>query len=198
MAGFELFVTVFGIEDYYQRVTELGAQLALPLQSQPWGASEFVVLDLNGIRLRFNEFDSPPDKSEPLEFEIQQRRLTPAENRSLMIAVGWLKEENSDDGTRHPSLFTVVANYRNQVIGAATVSGNGVDTFRIRDVVVRPEFQGRGVGSKLMLEVLAWVDREVPKGEFVTLETGTATTRFYEKLGFQGADSGFVGMYIRR
>jgi GNAT superfamily N-acetyltransferase len=99
---------------------------------------------------------------------------------------------------RAPRLLTVVALTEDEVVGAASVTGNGLDTFQVRDVMVLPEFQGKTVGTQLMREVVAWIEEAVPPGEHVTLLTGTTTTKFYERLGFLGPDAGLTGMYIKR
>jgi len=154
-------------------------------------------VDLNQIILRFTEFGNAPQEKTPIEVKMVLRQLSAAENKSLTVSVGWDNEDSHKDGSFHPRLFTVVAVHNNLAVGAASVTGNGVDTFYVKDVMVRTEFQGRGIGTQMMREVMSWIEREVPKGDLVILLTGSLTTRFYERFGFQGPDSGMVGMYYR-
>ena len=59
-------------------------------------------------------------------------------------------------------------------------------TFRIRDVIVRPEFQGRGVGTRLLGAIHDWAAAELVPDAWLQLHTGHATVGFYERLGYDG------------
>lgn len=196
-AGLALFIFVFDLPGYRKYIATLGTPVATELELMPWEAFEFVVIDPNGVRLRFNEFNRAPEPHTSLDVRVEHRPLTPAENKSLMISIDWDQEDSGRDGSYSPRLFTVVALSGNEVVGAASVCGDGVEVFQVRDVMVRREFQGRGIGTRLMHEIVSWIEREVPPGQFVTLLTGAGTTRFYSKFGFHDTDSDLVAMYIR-
>jgi len=197
MAGFSIFVQLFDIEAFRQKLRDLGTPVVEELETKPWNAIEFVVVDPSGVRLRFTEFGKVPEAKPHVDAELEIRQLTPAENKSLMVAIGWDNENSGRDGSHPERLFTVVAKVGDEVVGAASVVGNGVEAFHVRDVMVRPEYQGSGIGSQMMGELVAWLHREVPQGQHVTLLTGTRNMSFYEKFGFQGPDSEWVGMYLR-
>ncbi|WP_346189033.1 GNAT family N-acetyltransferase [Rubritalea halochordaticola] len=57
------------------------------------------------------------------------------------------------------------------------------DGFYIRDILLKPEWQGRGIGSHLLRQVLAKADR---KGWQVRLRVlkGNPAIRLYHRLGF--------------
>jgi GNAT superfamily N-acetyltransferase len=65
----------------------------------------------------------------------------------------------------------------------------------VRDVMVDPPWQGRGVGLALMGALAAWARANVPAGALVGLFTGQRLHRFYERFGFVGPEQGLVGMH---
>ena len=67
----------------------------------------------------------------------------------------------------------------------ARVVGDGGVFFEIVDVAVRKECQGNGIGRTLMLDVLAWLEREAHPTAFVGLSANAGSSGFYEKLGFE-------------
>jgi len=81
---------------------------------------------------------------------------------------------------------TILVRYFNRIAGfimAALVPGGGV---RVLLLVVRREFQGRGVGSTLLGEIIR---RAVSRGApFITLEVRVENSKaiaFYQKFGFK-------------
>lgn len=59
------------------------------------------------------------------------------------------------------SLYSVCAvDKLGRTLGFARVVGDGGVFFEIVDVAVRKECQGNGIGRTLMLDVLAWLERE--------------------------------------
>jgi ribosomal protein S18 acetylase RimI-like enzyme len=73
-----------------------------------------------------------------------------------------------------------------RLVGFARATSDGIYRATIWDVVIHPNYQGNGLGSKLVETVLAhpkmrWVER-------VYLMT-THQQKFYEKIGFQANNS---------
>jgi N-acetylglutamate synthase-like GNAT family acetyltransferase len=73
-----------------------------------------------------------------------------------------------------------------RMIGFARGNSDGVYRATIWDVVVHPDYQGAGLGRKLVETILA--DPMVAHVEKVYLMT-TNQQRFYEKIGFQSNSS---------
>ncbi|MDZ8055228.1 MAG: GNAT family N-acetyltransferase [Aulosira sp. ZfuVER01] len=79
-----------------------------------------------------------------------------------------------------------------QLVGFARATSDGIYRATIWDVVIHPEYRGRGLGSKLVETVLShprmrWVER-------VYLMT-THQQEFYEKIGFQSNTSTTMVLY---
>ena len=88
-------------------------------------------------------------------------------------------------GLRH-TLFRVSVWDGDKVVAMARMNGDlGMDYY-IKDVVVRPEYQGRGIGRLLVEELLKFInDHGVPGTEiFVELCAMPDKIPFYEKFGF--------------
>ena len=83
-------------------------------------------------------------------------------------------------------LFRVSVFDGDTIIGMARVIGDmGLDYY-IKDVVVRPEYQGQGVGRLLINELLQFIKENGISGTgvFVELCASPENIPFYEKFGF--------------
>ncbi|HXH60352.1 MAG TPA: GNAT family N-acetyltransferase [Fimbriimonadaceae bacterium] len=199
---FEMFVFVSNIPALYEDYVRRGVEIESELEHKPWTATEFSVVDPNGVRLRFAEFRDKPEKKAALEgVTYRLRHLTKEEHEQFYRAVGWDGSYNNEltpERLCQSPLVTVVAEYEGRAIGAASISGNGVEAFIVRDVIVLPEYQGRGVGTGVMKRLMDWTEANVPKGANVILQTGGGAPSFYEGFGFIGTDKGLLGMYFTR
>lgn len=70
---------------------------------------------------------------------------------------------------------------REQLIGFARATSDGIYRATIWDVVIHPEYQGKGLGIKLVETVLAHPVMQVERVYLMT----THQQKFYEKIGFQ-------------
>lgn len=89
------------------------------------------------------------------------------------------------------TLFRVSVWDDDKVIGMARMIGDlGLDYY-IKDVVVRPEYQGRGIGRMLINALLKFInDNGIPGTEiFVELCAMPDKIPFYEKFGFSANEA---------
>ncbi|WP_134903084.1 GNAT family N-acetyltransferase [Paenibacillus polymyxa] len=96
------------------------------------------------------------------------------------------------------SLFSVTLRLGQELIGMGRVSGDGGVFFLITDIAVKPSYQGKGYGRKLMEEIMDYLSREVPAGSFVTLIADKPADRLYAQFGFQLVSPRSEGMYWRQ
>ena len=75
---------------------------------------------------------------------------------------------------------------RDRIIGFARATSDGVYRAGIWDVVIHPDYRGRGLGGKLVETVLT--HPQVNKVERVYLTT-TNQQSFYERIGFKRNDT---------
>lgn len=183
---------VEGIDALFDFHRRNGAEIRSPLERKPWGLREYTVRDLNGHFLRFGQRGS--DRSltagrEPAtDVAIVERLPTPEEHRGLVRAVGWADDDRLDRAARvlAGARFGVVAAADGVAVGAGMVLGDGATFAYLKDVVVRPEWQGRGVGTRIVRALLDVLRRSDPEGMLVTLFTGQHLAGFYERFGFAG------------
>ncbi|MGB6297084.1 MAG: GNAT family N-acetyltransferase, partial [Rivularia sp. (in: cyanobacteria)] len=81
---------------------------------------------------------------------------------------------------------------KQQLIGFARATSDGVYRATIWDVVIHPDFRGTGLGSKLVETVLS--HPRMNKVERVYLMT-THQQKFYEKIGFEYNSSTTMVIY---
>lgn len=108
---------------------------------------------------------------------------------SLYISVGWENYTRSPQTLERAyenSFLKIAAFDGEQLIGMVRVVGDGASVVLIQDLLVRPEYQRKGIGSKLMRAVLERC-KDVYQIELMTDDT-EKTISFYQSLGLKKAD----------
>ncbi len=117
---------------------------------------------------------------------------------SLYQSVGWTAY------TDHPSvlkagfagsLLCLAAYEDERLIGLLRAVGDGQTVVLIQDVLVRPEYQGRGVGRAL-LETALDRFRSVRQVQLLT-DDRPETVAFYQALGFKPVNSFGCKAFLR-
>jgi len=129
-------------------------------------------------------------------YRILDRVPTVAEHRALFEAVEWhvYAPEAAEVGLRN-SLFGVVALDGERIIGSGRIVGDGGKFFYIQDFVVRPEYQGQGVGKLMMDRLMAWIEANAPHEPFVGLFATGVAISFYQRYGFDQHPNALTGMF---
>jgi GNAT superfamily N-acetyltransferase len=97
------------------------------------------------------------------------------------------------------SIYTVVAYEEDQPIGMGRLIGDGI-YYTVVDVVIRPEYQGKGIGKNIINMILKHADRITPIGGRATVQLIAAKGKepFYEKMGFQKIPDDSSGYGMRK
>lgn len=84
------------------------------------------------------------------------------------------------------SLYKVIACDGGNPVGMARVVGDGGYVYFICDVIVHPAYQSKGLGRKIIEDVLGWLEGQVDGGETIMVNLMSAMNKeeFYGKLGF--------------
>ena len=132
-----------------------------------------------------------------LAADIADRLPTLDEYLALCEGVGWSKYVNRETArvALSNSLCAVVAEQDSRCVGMGRIVGDGALFFYIQDVVVEPSLQGQGLGQKLMIRLMQWLDDNAPDRAFVGLFSAKGKTPFYERYGFSAAAIEGPGMY---
>lgn len=128
----------------------------------------------------------PPATAPTAEISLVHRAPTPAEDARLRQACGWpVPEASNYERAAARSLFAVCALAEGQVIGTGRLTGDGALWTYVQDMLILPEYQGRGVGRRIMEELMAFLHRTAPAGSNVALVAAPGKAGFYERFGFR-------------
>ena len=132
-----------------------------------------------------------------LEYTLVERIPTAKEYQELREAVGWAKIdlETAEIGLQK-ALFTICADIKNKIIGYGRVIGDGAIYFYIQDVIVLPEYQGKGIGKRIMNVIMDYLKNHAYHNSFIGLMAAEGVSKFYEKFDFAERPLNRPGMFI--
>lgn len=91
-----------------------------------------------------------------------------------------------------------VVRHEGRAVAMGRVIGDGGWYFHIADMATLPEQQGRGLGRRVLADLLAQIDEAVPAGAYVTLMADGPGRRLYESMGFVETAPESLGMRLAR
>ena len=109
----------------------------------------------------------------------------PEEILNLYDSVGWCSYTNRPDMLEHAfehSLRILGAHDGEKLVGIIRAVGDGYSVLFIQDILVLPEYQRKGIGTKL-LETMLSLYPDVYQIQLVTDRT-EKTVSFYKSCGF--------------
>ncbi len=111
----------------------------------------------------------------------------PKDINSFRRSVGWYElSERQLTAAKNNSVFAITALDGEKEVGSARVVGDGGYQFFISDVIVRPEYQGMGIGREMLNRLMNCALSVADDGETIMVNLMSAKDKegFYEKLGF--------------
>jgi GNAT superfamily N-acetyltransferase len=129
-----------------------------------------------------------------LDIQIVDRIPTPEEYLQFRRDVSW--REHTLDVARQGltgTLFGVCAYADGILAGMARVIGDGAMVFYIQDVIVRPAFQRRGIGARIMERVMEYIRSHADQNSVVGLMAAKGVEPFYEAYGFKARPNEMFG-----
>ncbi|NJD01997.1 MAG: GNAT family N-acetyltransferase [Ruminiclostridium sp.] len=107
--------------------------------------------------------------------------------KHLCKSVGWkeLATKQAQTGISNSSYIVSAVN-GDKTVGMARVVSDGGYVAIIVDVVVLPEFQGKGIGKTMMNMVMEHISSSIAEGEGVSVILMAAKNKesFYKQFGF--------------
>lgn len=96
------------------------------------------------------------------------------------------------------SLFAVQIMHAGETVAMGRVIGDGGAFYQVVDIAVLPSHRGRGLGKKIMGEIQAYLQREVPASGYVSLLADGEAYRLYQQFGFALTAPATVGMALMK
>lgn len=93
-------------------------------------------------------------------------------------------------------LVNVSALYRGELVGMGRLVGDGAMYWYLQEIIVLPQFQGRGIGRLIVNHLVEYARVNSASGKFTTVGGVSARGKepFYEKMGFEIISNGIIKM----
>ncbi|MCR4597687.1 MAG: GNAT family N-acetyltransferase [Acetatifactor sp.] len=118
----------------------------------------------------------------------------------LRTAVGWavFSREQSEKAL-HNSCYCVIAKDGDHTVAMGRVVGDGM-YYTVVDVIVKPEYQGRKVGSEIINRLVNLIKCDTPEGGRISIQLIAAPGKegFYVKQGFKILPNENAGPALRK
>ena len=82
------------------------------------------------------------------------------------------------------TLYGVSLQRDGEVIGMGRIIGDGGCFYTVVDIAVTPQYQGRGLGKRIMTALDAWLRENAEPSAYVTLVADGEARHLYAKYGF--------------
>ena len=135
-----------------------------------------------------------------MKYTIKENQLNYETYYTLRKSVGWnnWSKEQAEKALEN-SYYSIVIFYNDNAIGMGRVVGDGI-YFIIVDVVVRPEYQGRKIGTTIMNSILEYIEKNMCEGSRVSVQllSEIGKEQFYVKQGFKIVPHEYCGPALRK
>ena len=97
-------------------------------------------------------------------------------------------------------LYDVVIYNDKLPVAMGRIVGDDRIVFFLKDIIVHPDFQGKGIGSMLMNQLFKYIEEKACDGAYIGLMSTPKMEKFYQRFGFierptDGLGSGMVMYY---
>ncbi len=128
------------------------------------------------------------------QFSESSAPPAPEEYIGLRRTLGWGTIGTEDAAkTLAAATFTLCLRDAGRLAAVLRILGDGVLYLFIADVMVHPDYAGRGLGERLMRAAVYYIDRVADPAATVTLIPLAGREGFYERFGFVRCPSGHFG-----
>ena len=135
-----------------------------------------------------------------MKYTIKENQLNYETYYTLRKSVGWnnWSKEQAEKALEN-SYYSIVIFYNDNAIGMGRVVGDGI-YFTIVDIVVRPEYQGRKIGTTIMNSILEYIEKNMCEGTRVSVQllAEVGKEQFYIKQGFKLVPHEYCGPALRK
>lgn len=116
---------------------------------------------------------------------IVKRAATVDEFMEMRKSIGWgCRDREVLVVALANSLFSVCAVKRDEIVGFGRLIGDSGFTFYVQDVMVKPAYQGQGIGKKIVSEIVEFVRENYNDCSMLCLMAAKGKEPFYRQFGF--------------
>ncbi len=130
-----------------------------------------------------------------MDYEITNT-MTPEEYMEMRRIVGWglFPLEQAQEGLNNSYILTCLREKGKPIALGRVVSDHGY-IFYIADVIVCPDYQGQGLGRKIMEMIMSSIYDMLKPGyrAMISLSSAKGKEGFYNKFGFKNRPDDDVG-----
>ena len=128
-----------------------------------------------------------------------QNDLKASEYLELVSSIGWKNPTEEQVRTAiDKSMYVVKAIINDKTVAMGRLVGDFGCHAMLTDIIVHPDYQGKGIGIKIVLNIKDYLDNYIKKGERFLVELCPTTGKrdFYIKCGFKYKPENMDGMYL--
>lgn len=128
-------------------------------------------------------------------YKIIRNELTVEEYQLMRQTTDWFQVE--DDVVKKSlenDLLSLSVYDGNRIVGMGRIVGDGAIYFYIQDIIVCPDYQGRGVGKLIMEAIENFLADTAYNNSFVGLMAAEGVAGFYHKFGYKERPGSKPGM----
>jgi len=211
--GNAIWIRLRHVEELYVFHQRRRAEVVAPLEVHAYGMAQYTVREINGYYVHFagdpmersegREANGGAGRSGRLvqsdglgqsdgrpgafSFRVVERKPAVTEYMQVQGSLGGVTEGSEVVANIiSTAAFGVVAEdvVSGEVIGHAFLLTDHAGFYYVKNVMVRGDRQGRGVGSALMRTLMQWLEKNVSMPSLVGLFAREALEPFYQQFGF--------------
>lgn len=111
----------------------------------------------------------------------------------LRESVGWNRMEDEYNNPLMTSYYHIAAYEADNLIGYIDSVSNGVTDAYIQDLMVHPDYQGKGLGTELMNQMIAYLKEN--RIYIISVVFEESLKPFYDRFGFSSMLCGQIETY---
>ncbi|MBQ3020817.1 MAG: GNAT family N-acetyltransferase [Bacilli bacterium] len=125
--------------------------------------------------------------------------IKPKDFISIRESVKWNKINYSQvEKALKNSMFNISIFIDDYCVGMGRVVGDNVLKGMLTDIIIRPEYQGKGIGKIIVTSLIKQIENKLEENEVFQLEASPTCNKrdFYIKCGFKYKPENQDGVYL--
>lgn len=130
---------------------------------------------------------------EEIQFELVDNILSAEDFIRLKLAAGFIERPlHQVEVALKNGLFNVSAICDGKVVGMGRLVGDGAMYWYLQEIIVQPEYQGKGIGKSIVNRLLEHIKSTALPGTIIDVGLTAVKGKepFYEKAGFSVTSTG--------